>query len=424
MDQIDKVEVNSIWDSFSEKKKRERPKAMKDGMYLYLFVYGDEESTPAAICRVDSGLLDTVDISFAQNFMKIFNEDIRRAPSCHKNHELWQVLRQTQFQRAIARLSWFNPLHVSKWIRAFESAQFYTYEGRRVSLYVLMSGNISEVKKRLGIKYIAFRSSKDFQEVIHGEKWIRSVIEGKRAMLLGNGKSGTILGLAVVPFPGEFVEKQDYAPHYSLVGLQGLMGSRDLLLAANGDSDTVIMLGNESCFQRIQGKWHYRNYTHLEKIVAQSAADMSVHVRRELLRSILDLSYEKKGAIFLIANSKNKIGAVVSDHNERNKVNHLLRGALRGLSLSEWDQRSIILSAAGTDGATLLTKAGKIIDIACMIETPTISLLSAYGFDRPRKFSGARTTAAWNASFHGLTIKVSSDGPIEIYQYGKCIYAC
>ncbi len=356
--------------------------------------------------------------------MKVFNEDIKHAPSCHQNHELWQVLRQSQFQRAIARLSWFNPLHASSWIREFESAQFYTYEGRRVSLCVLMSGNVANAQKQLGSKYVAFHGSMDFQRVIHGEKWVRSVIEGKRAMLLGNGKSGVIVGIAVVPFPGEFVEKQEYAPHYSFVGLQGLMGTRDLLLAATGDSDIVIMLGNESCFQRMQGKWHYRNFGHLERIISNYVVNMPTVVRRELIRSVLDLSYEKKGAIFLIANSKRKVGSVVTDYNERNKVNILLRSALRGLSLTEWDHRSIILSAAGTDGATLLTKTGKIIDLACMIETPSTELLSTHGFDKPKKFSGARTTAAWNASFHGLSIKVSTDGPIELYKDGNLIYTC
>jgi hypothetical protein len=36
-----------------------------------------------------------------------------------------------------------------------------------------------------------------------------------------------------------------------------------------------------------------------------------------------------------------------------------------------------------------------------------------------KRFSGARSTAAWNASLYGIAIKVSEDGPINIYRYGK-----
>ena len=32
------------------------------------------------------------------------------------------------------------------------------------------------------------------------------------------------------------------------------------------------------------------------------------------------------------------------------------------------------------------------------------------------RFSGARTRAAWNASFTGIAIKISQDGPVQIYR--------
>lgn len=88
------------------------------------------------------------------------------------------------------------------------------------------------------------------------------------------------------------------------------------------------------------------------------------------------------------------------------------------LWLTDPQQCKLITAAAATDGATILTKGGRVLDIACMVQTPTPDILIANGFDAPKTFPGARSTAAWNASMFGTVLKVSADGPISIWRHG------
>jgi DNA integrity scanning protein DisA with diadenylate cyclase activity len=56
-----------------------------------------------------------------------------------------------------------------------------------------------------------------------------------------------------------------------------------------------------------------------------------------------------------------------------------------------------------------------------MIGQPTDTKLKQAGLAKLERFSGARSTAAWNASIYGIAIKVSEDGPISIFRQGKLI---
>ena len=56
-----------------------------------------------------------------------------------------------------------------------------------------------------------------------------------------------------------------------------------------------------------------------------------------------------------------------------------------------------------------------------MISDPTPIALSLAGLTDKARFPGARSTAAWNASVYGISIKISEDGPITVYRKGKRI---
>jgi hypothetical protein len=137
------------------------------------------------------------------------------------------------------------------------------------------------------------------------------------------------------------------------------------------------------------------------------------------LRAALDLAFERKGALFCVLNRVKDIRNIIADHRMADQVNGTLRESLRGLSMVNEEQRQVITAAAGTDGATILTSGGRIVDIACMIKTPSQEKLSSVGLDHLRTFPGSRSTAAWNASLFGVVVKISEDGPISIWKAGK-----
>jgi hypothetical protein len=56
-----------------------------------------------------------------------------------------------------------------------------------------------------------------------------------------------------------------------------------------------------------------------------------------------------------------------------------------------------------------------------LLGEPSLASLRATGHADLRRFPGARTTAAWNASIHGLALKVSEDGPITVFRHGRVV---
>jgi hypothetical protein len=72
-----------------------------------------------------------------------------------------------------------------------------------------------------------------------------------------------------------------------------------------------------------------------------------------------------------------------------------------------------LISILSSDGMTLFNREGQLVDTGIIINTCSTPELVT---------GGGRTTAATAASFFGKVIKVSEDGPIELYERGKCVY--
>jgi hypothetical protein len=64
---------------------------------------------------------------------------------------------------------------------------------------------------------------------------------------------------------------------------------------------------------------------------------------------------------------------------------------------------------------------GHVMDAACMVGEPDSHALAVAEQAGLKRFEGARTTAAWNASVFGGAIKVSEDGLISLFVRGKLV---
>lgn len=95
---------------------------------------------------------------------------------------------------------------------------------------------------------------------------------------------------------------------------------------------------------------------------------------------------------------------------------------LAGGIISHAAQRRVLGAASRIDGAILLNNRGQIVDVASMVSDPREAALASAGLECLKRFPGARSTAAWNASVHGLAIKVSDDGPVDVYERGQHVF--
>lgn len=134
-----------------------------------------------------------------------------------------------------------------------------------------------------------------------------------------------------------------------------------------------------------------------------------------LIATVYCLSKLRLGAIILIAErdvldkGDLKKGAVGG----KDALSQLIVSFHREKTISDLKHSGELISLLSSDGMTVFNKEGKLIDAGIIINTCTSTGLVT---------GGGRTTAATAAAVFGKVIKISEDGPIELYENGKCMY--
>jgi hypothetical protein len=359
----------------------------------------------------------TSDSHFARCFCRVFNDDLNHVSAALPLDEHWASLEQTRLRRAVARFLNYRPHQMSSWIRAVEDSMALTYEGRAVRHCLIVARKAPKLVQKLQSKFIPLPGGISIENALLREKWIRTVVDGRRVALLGSMHSGSIIGFISLAEMDRHEAALRYAPHETLLPVQAVLAHslHDIALVASPQGDLFILGGKGSVFQKTHGHWRVLDYDALhERLSTRFREDVVTGV----LRAAIDLAFERTGALFCLLDSREDLTDFIPDHGHPLAANSHLRRSLRGQNISIWAQRQVITAAAATDGAVVLDADGGILDIACMISSP--KEIAHLGLREP-SMPGARALAAWRASFRGVALNVSEDGPITVYERGATI---
>jgi len=145
------------------------------------------------------------------------------------------------------------------------------------------------------------------------------------------------------------------------------------------------------------------------------AGHLDARETESLIATVYCLSKLRLGAIILIADrdvletGDLKKGAIGG----KDILGQLIVSFHRGKTISDLKHSGDLISLLSSDGMTLFNREGKLIDAGIIINTCTTPGLVT---------GGGRTTAATAASMSGKVIKVSEDGPVELYESGRRLY--
>jgi hypothetical protein len=300
------------------------------------------------------------------------------------------------------------------WLRTIESASNIRYKGGPLSVTLFMVRRRSWIHENVA-RFVPFSTSLALEDALLGEKWIRSLAKAGEVGLVAVGRAGAVTGIVAIPHKNV---QSTIAPHWTLDGAVSLVspGTMAFLCVPNGDLHVV--LPNAGMFLRTQGRWHYVNYLAFRNLLRQHITST---IADSVLRMTLDLSYQRTGALLCFLDMTQDILRVVPDHGRNDRVNRAVRSAVRNLDIRKPMDRQVLLATAAIDGAIVFSQEGRVLDTACMIGEPDLASLSRAGTAQLERFPGARSTAAWNASIFGLSIKISEDGPVTIYRAGKLL---
>jgi hypothetical protein len=134
-----------------------------------------------------------------------------------------------------------------------------------------------------------------------------------------------------------------------------------------------------------------------------------------LIMTVYSMSKLRFGAIVLIADESILVSGDLQKGTVGGKgiLSQLIISFFKGKTISGLKHSGELISILSSDGMTLFNKDGGLVDAGIIINTCTTPGMVT---------GGGRTTAATAASLYGKVIKVSEDGPIELYESGKCVY--
>lgn len=387
-------------------------------LFAFLTPGPDQAASPHAVASITTATPPhALDIQFLDRLVRVFSDDVSKAPTLLRDDELWGTLRQTAFRRAITKYSAFKTQPMLRWLDALEVSTHLRYEGQPFATSVIMTYNEDYVASALGTAYIRLHHPMTFTDAVLGEKWLRAVTRSDRIGMVGLS-SGTVVGLYVVPAtPDTEANGLEFAPHSRLRGVQRLVHGGTCALVTSLHGDARVLLPNGTTFLNAQGRWQYLRFG---SVLPALLPHVGERLAGALVRTALDLSYERQGALICVMVSRTFLPSLIPDHHDP-RTNSLLRHTVRGLSLLRESEREVVISAACADGALILDGEGAVLDVGSMVTDPPDERLRELSITRRFRGAGARETAAWGASLYGLACKVSSDGPVTFYFHGEVI---
>ncbi|MBP1728427.1 MAG: hypothetical protein H6Q56_800 [Deltaproteobacteria bacterium] len=189
-------------------------------------------------------------------------------------------------------------------------------------------------------------------------------------------------------------------------------GSGAFAITVNEASEIEVLTSPAKLLVRRKGGWAIFDPDIFRSFLADSIDPTSAD---DLLWTAYALSKSRHGTVILIHNrgpkqlASLKKGSVGGD----DPVGRLLVNGIKGQTITALKQASTLLRILSADGITVISRSGKLIETGFIIDTSHAMEVVT---------GGGRTTAASAASFFGKVIKVSQDGPIELYDNGRLIY--
>ena len=134
-----------------------------------------------------------------------------------------------------------------------------------------------------------------------------------------------------------------------------------------------------------------------------------------LIMTLYSLSKIRHGTIVLICDREKRVldslkKGSVGGHDS---LSSMLIDQVKDQKVSDLKNSGQLVRILSSDGLTIFNEKGELMDTGLIIDTSRTPELI---------LGGGRTTAASAASLLGKVIKVSEDGPIQLFDNGRLVY--
>ncbi|WP_321368152.1 hypothetical protein [uncultured Desulfuromusa sp.] len=235
------------------------------------------------------------------------------------------------------------------------------------------------------------------------------LVDGHRSLFVGDIRmniKGTI-GLNS-PAPGDQIEQ---LAHRETLKLLSKAGEGSFAVYVNNASEVEIVLDRDRMLVWRRGYWGLYDPDIIREFLKGCLDKRSIE---HLLWTVYALSKSRHGMVVLVADDvaaldvlrKGSVGG-------RDPLSRALIRNVRGKKIGSLKRSGELSRILSSDGLTVVNRKGELLDAGVIVDTSKVGDLVT---------GGGRTTAATSASYFGRVIKVSEDGPIELYKAGQSLY--
>lgn len=181
-------------------------------------------------------------------------------------------------------------------------------------------------------------------------------------------------------------------------------GSFAVFITPNSEVD--VLFAPDGILRWLRGRWAL---IELERIASIFAEHLNSRETAELLcKIVVGIAATRHGALIILTDRTLEEIGVIRGIDDTD-IGKLLRKRLLNLPVLEAYRSGVFTAAVTSDGMTIIDSAGVVKDSGALVN---LSGATAAG-------GGGRTAAAQSASLHGLVIKISEDGPIQLWRNGE-----
>lgn len=235
------------------------------------------------------------------------------------------------------------------------------------------------------------------------------IVDGQRALFLCDvlmNVKGTVN--TKNPNPGDAIEQ---LANREILSLLTKTGAGAFAIFVNNAAEVEIVLDSDRILVWRKGTWGVYDPDIFYSFLAGALEKRSIHY---LLWSIYALSKSRHGTVVLVAKDDTDLDLLRKGSvGGRDPLSRALIQQVRGTKIGALKRSGELSRILSSDGLTVINRKGELLDTGVIIDTSKASDLVT---------GGGRTTAATAASHFGSVIKVSEDGPVELYRNGCRLY--
>jgi len=234
-------------------------------------------------------------------------------------------------------------------------------------------------------------------------------VDGQRALFVGDIRmniKGTIRTSA--PGPNDNIER---LANRETLSLLHKAGEGSFAVFVNKASEVEVVLDNDKLLLWRKGYWGIFDPDIMREFFSGKLEKRSTD---HLIWSIYALSKARHGTVVLVADENTDLDKLrMGSVGGRDPLSRALIRHVRGTKIGALKRSGELSRILSSDGLTVINRKGELLDTGVIIDTSKVEDLVT---------GGGRTTAATAASYFGRVLKVSEDGPIDLYLNGHSLY--